>query len=145
MIKEIFEIEPKQKNVLIIAVGIMGLSFLQLYLFKPEVFEIGIVYCIGIAIGITICWIILNIYSMVLFAGFMNNYFEKSYRLENFSDKKIFILGVITISWISIYTLIGYELNLSVRYFIRLSIAVSLLRTIIWGIIALRTNSSNKK
>ena len=39
MIKEFFEIEPSQKNTLLSLLGISFLCFLQLYLFKIEIFE----------------------------------------------------------------------------------------------------------
>ena len=84
MIKEIFEIEPIQKNSLIIFFGILFLSFLQLYIFKHNIFEEGIFVTVGISLAISICWIVLNILSVFIFFNLMSDEKDNS---ELFYDR----------------------------------------------------------
>jgi hypothetical protein len=67
MIKEIFDIEPIQKNNLLSLTGISFLSFLQLYLFKNEILEKNTLEIIGISLSLTVCWSILNIPPLLFF------------------------------------------------------------------------------
>jgi len=145
MIKEIFEIEPKQKNILIILVGIFGLSFLQLYLFKDSIFDLGIIQTVGIALGLTVCWTILNIPSIILCFGALTNFENKDDSLNY--DLIIFTFGLLAIGWISLLTFIAYELELSFKWFLRISVGVSVLRITTWFFIALIKNkrSGNQK
>lgn len=144
MIKEIFDIEPKQKNVLIILVGIFGLSFLQLYLFKKSIFESGIFFSLGISLGLTVCWTILNIPSLALFWAVLNNPDDDK---DNKFDYQlvIFVLGLLALAWISALTFISYELNFDFKYFLRLSIGISILRILTWSIVLIIENRTSKK
>jgi hypothetical protein len=134
MIKEIFEIETKQKNTLIILIGIFGLSFLQLYLFKKSIFDIGIFFSIGVSFGMTICWSILNIPSLVVFAAIVDSKSPNIIFDENHRKFVLFSLGLIALGWIATLTYIAYELNLNFKYFLRLSICVSIIRVLFWVI-----------
>ena len=132
MIKEIFEIEPIQKNSLIVFIGICFLSFLQLYIFKKEIIlNQSIFVVIGLMFSISVCWTVLNLFSLSFFFSKVNsNDFEKVYY-----DKVIFAFGFLGICWICILTYVGYELNLTFKNFIRLSILVCLIRTLFWFIL----------
>jgi hypothetical protein len=132
MIKEIFEIEPIQKNSLIIFIGILFLSFLQLYIFKHNIFEEGIFVTVGISLSFSICWIILNILSVFIFFNYISGENDKS---ELFYDKIIFLFGLLILFWISLLTYIGYELELSLKDFLRMSIMVCFIRTFFWFVL----------
>ena len=67
MIKEIFDIEPIQKNTLLSLTSISFLSFLQLYLFKNEIFDESPFEIIGISLALTVCWSILNVPPLLFF------------------------------------------------------------------------------
>ncbi len=108
MIKEIFEIDPKQKNVLIIIIGIFGLSFLQLYLFKKSIFDIGILFSIGISLGLTVCWTMLNVPSLAFFHGVLTNPSPNEESPSAINNQIIFLLGLVSLAWISLLTFISY-------------------------------------
>lgn len=46
-LKEIFEAEPIQKNALIIFIGMIFISFLQIYLFEPQLMDKNILLPMG--------------------------------------------------------------------------------------------------
>jgi len=145
MIKEIFDIEPRQKNTIIIIVGIFGLSFLQLYLFKKTIFDIGIFFSIGVSLGLTVCWTMLNIPSLIL------NYLAVFDSPDNNKNDQInyeiviFIFGLLALGWISLLTYVAFELNFNFRYFIRLSVLTSIIRTLFWFTWLIVKNLINKK
>jgi hypothetical protein len=145
MIKEIFDIEPKQKNVLIILIGIFGLSFLQLYLFKKSIFDLGIFFSLGVSLGLTVCWSMLNIPSLVLFWSLIKD--DPVDKKVDRTDYQfvIFILGLLALAWISALTFISYELNFDFKYFLRLSIGVSILRILTWTIVLFIEYRNSKK
>lgn len=143
MIKEIFEIEPIQKNSLIIFFGILFLSFLQLYIFKHNILEEGIFVVVGVSLAISICWIILNILSVIIFFYLVNG--DSNNNSELFYDRIVFFFGLLVIFWISLLTYIGYELNLTFKEFLRLNIVVSASRTFLWFILNLIPKKKKKK
>ncbi|MFP9113089.1 hypothetical protein ACLI1A_04060 [Flavobacterium sp. RHBU_3] len=61
MLKDFFEIEHKQKNTLLIFIGLTLISFLQLFIFKKKIFEGNFLILIGLSLSIALCWTILNI------------------------------------------------------------------------------------
>jgi hypothetical protein len=145
MIKEIFDIEPKQKNVLIILVGIFGLSFLQLYLFKPSIFELSIFFSLGISLGLTVCWSALNIPSLILcFYVMTGGANEKNSEKYNY-NLIIFTLGLLAIGWISLLTYIGYEFNFTFMYLFRLAVLMTIIRIIFWYIFGTILDRKTKK
>ena len=131
MIKEIFEIEPKQKNVLIIIVGIFGLSFLQLYLFKPSVFDFGILFTVGVALGLTVCWIILNIFPIFILHGIFTHDSPKSKPSPFESNLAIFLLGIIDLSCISSLTFVAYIFEFTFKKLLLISVTLSFIFTLI--------------
>jgi hypothetical protein len=145
MIKELFDIESKQKNVLLIAVCIFGLSFLQLYLFKKSIFDIGIFFTLGISLGLTVCWTILNIPSLALFHGIITHNTTGSKISSADSNFAIFILGLVALAWISALTFVSYLSNLTFKDFLLISVAVSVVRTLTWFIIRYFQYRKSKK
>ncbi|MDO7174248.1 hypothetical protein [Mariniflexile sp. AS56] len=136
MIKEIFDIEPVQKNSLIIFLGILPITFLQLYLFKPELIDKGVFVVIGSCLALTVCWYIINILPLTLF---LEAIVDNDVNLVRY-DTIIFLLGLLAIAWIILFTYIAYEFNLTFKNFIRCSIGMSFLRCIFWIVYSLIPN-----
>ncbi|MDI5889455.1 hypothetical protein [Flavobacterium yafengii] len=132
MIKEIFDIEPIQKNALLSLTSISFLSFLQLYLFKNEIFYKSPFEIIGISLSLTVCWSVLNIPPLLFFYNAETPENENETNVQIEYEKVIFIFGVLAIGWITLLTYISYELKLCFKDFIRLSILTSIVRTIFW-------------
>jgi hypothetical protein len=132
MIKEIFDIEPIQKNALLSLTSISFLSFLQLYLFKNEIFDESSFEIIGVSLALTVCWSMLNIPSLLFFYKAEIDENENKNDVQIDYEKAIFVFGLLAIGWITLLTYISYELKLCFKDFIRLSILTSILRTIFW-------------
>lgn len=144
-IKEIFEIEPNHKNILIIFIGIFGLSFLQLYLFKNSIFDTGIFFTLGISLGLSVCWSILNFPSLTLFYAILmrNSTNDTTYKSD--SRLVVFLLGLIALSWISALTFVAYVLNLNFKILLLISVAISIIRTLTWLIVRYVQYQKEKK
>ena len=138
MIKEIFDIEPIQKNSLIIFICFLPISFLQIFLFKNELLDKSAFEIIGICLGITVCWCISNIPPMLFFVKSMEDEETKKNGLK--LDVVVIVCGILALCWIILLTYIAYEFNLSFKNFIRGSIAVILLRLLFWFIYGLITD-----
>lgn len=130
MIKEIFEIEPVQKNSLIIFVGIFFLSFLQLYIFKNDILNDGIFVIIGLCLALTVCWSIISIPPLIFFFNTVEKRRGKNNNI--ILERVVFSLGILGIGWIGLLTYISYELTICFKDFIRLSILVSVVRAAFW-------------
>lgn len=143
MIKEIFEIEPKQKNLLIILFAISCISFLQIYLFSPETFEKGSIVVIGLSLAITVCWAILNAPPLVLFSIYINPEENADINTE-INIAQFFMFGLLGVFWILLITYISYEIDLTPKNFARVSIGVCVLRTVA-GVISLFRKDHKKK
>ena len=140
MIKEIFDIEPRQKNLLIILFAITSLSFLQIYLFSPATFDKGAFTVIGLSLALMICWSIMNLPSLFFCYLFLDEEADITTKIDL---KQIFFFGLIAIAWITVLTYASYELNLSFKWFIRVSIGISILRTALWFILVQIRNKNN--
>jgi hypothetical protein len=143
MIKEIFDIEPIQKNALLSLTSISFLSFLQLYLFKNDIFNNSPFEIIGISLSLTVCWSILNIPPLYLFFHAESPERENVDQIEY--EKVIFIFGFLAIGWITVLTYISYELKLCFKDFIRLSIITSITRCGFWLIYGAIKHHRRKK
>ena len=143
MIKEIFDIEPIQKNALLSLTSISFLSFLQLYLFKNEIFDKSPFEIIGISLALTVCWSILNVPPLIFFYNAEAPDNENDVQIQ--FEKVIFIFGVLAIGWITLLTYVSYELKLCFKDFIRLSILTSIVRTIFWLIFGTIKDHKNRK
>ena len=139
MIKEIFDIEPVQKNSLIIFLAIFCLSFLQIFLFKNELMEKGAFEIVSLCLGLTVCWYVVSILPMALFVKATEDDEDRKNGLQ--VDLVIMVCGLLALSWIIVLTYIAYEFNLTFKDFIRGSIVVVFLRSLFWffyGLIANR-------
>jgi hypothetical protein len=138
MIKEIFDIEPKQKNSFLIFLAILPLTFLQLYLFKPQLLDKGTFIVIGICLALSVCWYIVSIIPALIFFNATANKEEKQdVRVESV----LIICGLLSIAWIILLTYIAYELASNYKNFIRGSILIIILRCIFWLVIGRIRNS----
>ena len=143
MIKEIFDIEPIQKNTLLSLTSISFLSFLKLYLFQNEIFDESPFEIIGISLALTVCWSILNVPPLLFFYNAQTPDNENDIQIQY--EKVIFIFGVLAIGWITFLTYVSYELKLCFKDFIRLSILTSIIRTIFWLIFGTIKDHKRKK
>ncbi|WP_233862653.1 hypothetical protein [Tenacibaculum piscium] len=135
MIKEIFEIEPIQKNSLIMFVGIFCLSFLQLYLFKNETLDKGVFIVTGLCLSLAVCWSIINILPLLFFSIFIEEKEKNNgIKIILIAEKIVFFLGLMAIGWTILLTYICYELDFCFKNFIRVSILASFIRTLFWFI-----------
>ncbi|TRX15826.1 hypothetical protein [Flavobacterium franklandianum] len=141
MIKEIFDIEPIQKNSLIVFLSVCCISFLQLFLFKREIIENNSFVTIGLILGLSISWVILQLPSLVLFAKFVIRDDVKNNDL--LFDRIALTLGILLLVWMITLTYIAYELNLDFRSFIRISITFMIMKTLFWGIFVIIKNGKN--
>ena len=133
MIKEIFDIEPIQKNILLVFLGMLCISFLQLYLFKSTIFQSGVFVTIGISLALALCWSLLNLLPLMFFYQYANKPEGINENDTNpMMDKVIFSIGAIGIAWVIILTYISYEMSLSFKNLIRISIIVAIIRSIFW-------------
>ena len=138
MIKEIFDIEPIQKNSLIVFISILSISFLQIFLFKNEILEKSAFEIIGVCLGLTVCWYIASILPMVLFVKATEDEEDRQNGLQ--LDLVIIVCGLLALAWIILLTYIAYEFDLTFKMFIRGSIAVIILRSVFWFVYGLITN-----
>ncbi|CAM3146911.1 hypothetical protein [Flavobacterium frigoris] len=146
MIKEIFDIEPIQKNSLIMFFAISCLSFLQLFIFKRNVIEENSLLAICLSLGVSICWIISQMISYYLYADYTNNkYDEKNYLDELLYDKIALHFGFSLYFWMIVITYISFELGLTLIEFLRFSILVMFLKTIFWAIFSFRKYQKHQK
>ena len=135
MIKEIFDIEPIQKNSLIVFISILSISFLQVFLFKHEILDKSAFEIIGVCLGLTVCWYIGSILPMTLFVKATEDEEDRQNGLQ--LDIVVIVCGLLALGWIILFTYIAYELNLSFKNFIRGSIAIILIRSLFWFIYGL--------
>jgi hypothetical protein len=143
MIKDIFEIESKQKNALLSIIGITFICFLQLYLFKENILKKSSLEIIGVCLSLTVCWLLLNIVPLVLFMIFTTNYPNE---IKGFQyEKLIAVLGIIALFWVSFLTYISYELKLCFKELIRIGIISTIFRILFWSGMLFFTNQKDKK
>ena len=112
MIKELFEIEAKQKNTFLIYLGLTLISFLQIYIFKKTIIEGNSLVIIGLSLALSLCWTILNIFPLTIIISGLKGKAELIY--ENI----IFGSGIAIIAGQIILTYIGYKNHLSFENFI---------------------------
>ena len=134
MIKEVFEIEPIQKNSLITLGCLTCISYLQLDLFSHHLKLDNIFTSLMISFALSICWIVSNSISCYYYFQFII-YDRKSESKSPVIDRVILIVGTLTVSWVILFTYIGYEFQLTFKNFIRVSLTIIFLRTLFWIIL----------
>jgi hypothetical protein len=138
MIKEIFDIEPILKNLLIVFLCVCCISFLQLFLFKREIIVNNSFLTIGLILSLSVSWTIAQLPSLILFANcVIKNENENN---DLLFDRIALCLGILLIGWMIILTYIAYELNLDFKSFIRISIVVMIIKSLFWGICVIIKN-----
>ena len=131
MIKEVFEIEPIQKNSLITLGCLTCISYLQLDLFSHHLKLDNIFISLMISFALSICWLISNTISCYYFF-LLVTYDRKTESESPIIERVILILGFLTVSWVILFTYIGYEFHLTFKNFIRVSLMIIFLRTLLW-------------
>jgi hypothetical protein len=139
MIKEVFEIEPIQKNSLITLGCLTCISYLQLDLFCHHIKLDNIFTSLMLSFALSICWLIANALPCFLFFKSTMKGQKKPESL--LLDRVVLVLGTLTIAWVIIFTYIGYELSLSFKNFIRISLIAIALRTLLWTIVVSMTKT----
>tara|TARA_R110000868_G_scaffold33215_3_gene120842 strand:+ start:4559 stop:5002 length:444 start_codon:yes stop_codon:yes gene_type:complete len=141
-IKEFFEIEPIQKNSIIVIIFVCFISFLQLYLFKDNFVNEKDFVKIALSISVAICWITAEIptyiFALPILIKSDANIFEN--RMIEFI---IISYGFGLIFWMVTATYISYELDLDMKNFIRISIAFMFFKNLYW-FIRYRKNKNQK-
>lgn len=112
MIREIFEIEPKQKNALIIYSGISLISFLQIYIFKRELIDENFLIVLMTSLALGVCWLVLNMIPLIIIIAAWAR--DGKLIFENV----IFGIGILVIAGLILLTYLGYLDNLSFKDFI---------------------------
>jgi hypothetical protein len=141
MIKEIFDIEPKQKSALVFFLSFSFISFLQLWLFKREIIDQGVFITIALSMALAIGWIILNLPSLVLFFRLVNDDGKLD---EDNRSTALFVCGLCGLGWILSLTYLCYEFQWSLRHLIRLGILTEAVRFIFWLIMVFIENRKSK-
>lgn len=141
MIKEIFDIEPIQKNSLIVFLSICCVSFLQLFLFKRDIVENNSFLTIGLVLGLSISWVILQLPSLMLFASYVIR--DDIKKDDLLFDRVTLSLGILSLVWMIVLTYIAYEFSLDFRTFIRVSIVFMIMKALFWAICVIIKNGKN--
>ena len=118
MIRDIFEIESKQKYIFFTVASLFAISFLQLFIFQNNIFKGNIWLPILLSISLGIIWFIGYLPSALLFYSITKS---KKDKLDGFVW---IILGAFMTIITAIITYIGFELNLPTIWFVRLSILI---------------------
>lgn len=131
--KEIFEIEPIQKNSIFVIIFVCFVSFLQLYLFKDNFIKETDFVKIILSVSVSICWIIAEIPSYIFAVPTLTS--QKDNIIKNrFIEFLIVSVGFSLLFWMVMLTYISYEFNLSIKNFIRLSVISMFLKGLYWFI-----------
>ena len=133
-IKDFADIEPKQKNIIIIFCALFSVSFLQIFLFKRELMSENFFTLSVLSISLSFFWYLINSLSSIFFYLTLSSR-KKAEKSEPKSYLTITFLGFIFLSWIYLLTFICYEYNMNFKTFIKLSAIVCVLRSIFWAII----------
>lgn len=130
MIKQVFEIEPIQKNSLLVYVAVCFMSFLQLSFLKKEIVESNNFFAIGLVLGMSLCWIVSSLPSFIIFISLMMKYDFPYYR--KLLDKFILFFGFIILFWMLIQIFLIFQFKLDLAEFIYLNILILVVRNLIW-------------
>lgn len=144
--KEFFDIEPVQKNSLIVFVFVFFMCFLQLYLFKNNFENEKDLTKIFLTMSLSVCWVASEIPTYFLFiASRKDKYKEKGIDLFLLLDRIVIAFGFSLIFWMATLTYIGYELGFSLRTFIRVSLVWVILKSAFWFFSWLKYSMKDKK
>jgi len=126
-LKEFFEIEPIQKNSMVVIILVFFISFLQLYLFKQNFTNESYFLQITLSISLSICWIVAEIPSYIS-AVSTTTILKTNVVKKRFMKLLIISFGFSLLFWMVMITFIGSEFNLNIKNFIRLSVTSMVLK-----------------
>lgn len=132
-LKEFFEIEPIQKNSMVVIILVFFISFLQLYLFKTNFISESYFLQITLSIALSICWIVAEIPSYI-YAVSTTTILKKDVVKKRFMKLLIISVGFSLLYHMVTVTYVSTELNLSIKNFIRLSVFTMLLKSLVFFI-----------
>ncbi len=119
-IKEFFDIEPIQKNGLLIFVFAFLISYLQLFLFKSDFYDLDLFDKIILSSSVGVCWVASELPTYFFFMNSKwNKWINKGKVFDLILDRIIAAFGFTLILWMVLLTYIGYEFNLDLKIFIR--------------------------
>ncbi|MEQ8421608.1 MAG: hypothetical protein RIB64_16485 [Arenibacter algicola] len=119
-IKEFFDIEPIQKNGLLIFGFAFLVAYLQLFLFKTDFSDLDKFDKIILSLSVAVCWIVSE---LPTYFFFMNSKWmkwkNKGKVFDLIPDRIVASFGFTLILWMVILTYIGYEFDFNLNKFIR--------------------------
>ena len=137
---KLFEIEPKQKSVITIFIAVFGISILQTYFFKRQLYDSDLITLLSFTFGISVCNFLINFPAAALFFASIRE--DENDVIESL----ILIAGIFMLLWISLLSYISFEFNISFVWYIRMSIIVGFSRFIFWTLfVIIKTNNEIKK
>lgn len=132
-LKEFFEIEPIQKNALLVFVFMFFISFLQLYLFKKNFSIESDLVKILLSFSVSICWAISEVPTYLFASKTIIKPVDRTEQ-NKLTERIIIALGFTLVFWSVLATYIGYEFNVSLKIFIRCCFIFMALKTLYWKI-----------
>lgn len=138
-IKDFFEIEPIQKNGLLIFALSFLMAYLQLFLFKTNFSELDKFDKIILSLSVSICWIVSELPTYLFFMNSKWKKWKQKGIILNFApDRIVASFGFTVIIWMVFITYIGYEFSMDLKTFIRASLIFMLIKSLYWFIYFLK-------
>ncbi|TJY31305.1 hypothetical protein [Pontimicrobium aquaticum] len=138
-IKEFFDIEPIQKNGLLIFAFAFLMSYLQLFLFKSDFSELDKFDKIILSLSIGVCWVVSELPTYFFFMNSKWQKWKQKGMVLNFiPDRIVASFGFTIIFWMVLLTYIGFEFNMDLKTFVRTSLIVMFLKSLYWFIYFLK-------
>lgn len=132
-IKEFFDIEPIQKNGLLIFVFTSLISYLQLFLFKSNFSDLDLFDKIILSLSVGVCWAVSE---LPTYFFFMNSKWQKwkqkGMTFQLVPDRIVASFGFTIVLWMVLLTYIGYEFNMDLKEFIRTCLIWMFLKSLYW-------------
>lgn len=132
-IKEFFDIDPIQKNGLLIFAFAFLMAYLQLFLFKSNFTDLDKFDKIILSLSVSVCWVVSE---LPTYFFFMNSKWlkwkSKGKVFELIADRIIASFGFTLILWMVLLTYIGYEFKMDLKMFIKASLIWMLLKSLYW-------------
>ncbi|MFB9056678.1 hypothetical protein ACFFU9_07975 [Mariniflexile ostreae] len=133
-IKDFFDIEPIQKNGLLIFAFAFLMAYLQLFIFKSNFSDLDKFDKIILSLSVSVCWVVSE---LPTYFFFMNSKWlkwkSKGKVFELIADRIVTAFGFTLILWMVILTYIGYEFKMDLNMFIRTSLIWMFLKSIYWS------------
>lgn len=128
MFKDFSEIEPIQKNSIVVLAALFCLSYLQLKIFDNRIETNEVFPSIILSLALSICWIVINFVPLYLFFEYLSIGMNKS---KTKYEMTVFFFGYISLLVITVIMYICYELEFDFKKFIRISIGIYVLITVV--------------